>query len=843
MMTPSSLSSDLRRTARGLLRHPGFTAAAVLTLALGLGATTAIFGVVYGVLLKPLPYPDAHELVSLRHTAPGFAANFGGTPDDAFGLGESMYVTYREENRVFEHVALFNNSERTLTGLGEPEQLRVLAVADGTLQALGVQPALGRGFSDAEYTLGAAEGSDPVIVSYAFWQRRLGGEESALGRAFSLDTRPVQVVGIMPPGFRFLDLQPQPDVISAIGTDGSQIAMTTASNPYTLRLAPPNFAGFARLKDGVTLEEANADVARLLSLWLDAWPSGQRSREEVAGWGFTPALKPLQTDIVGSVAGMLWVLMGTVGAVLLIACANIANLLLARADARRQELAIRTALGAGRRRIAGELMRESVVLGAIGGVAGVGLAHAGLRLLAAFAPPNLPRTGDIAISAPVLAFAAVTALIASLAFGSIPAIKHAFGGDTRLGARGATATPERNRTRSVLIVVQVALALVLLVGAGLMIRTSQALSSVDPGFRDPGDIQATRIFIPFAAIRDSERYSRVYREALERIAALPGVTAAGYGYAYGVPLEGGGSTGTISVDGRSNAAGELLPIRRFLSASPGYFEALGTRLIAGRHLEWADIEDRRTVALVSASLARELWGEPQAAIGQQIRSTSLLGGAAFSHEIIGVTQDVYQDGQHRPPPSTVYTPLITEGTDLRGVTYAIRSDRAGAESFADEVRQAIWASHPDIVVTVRTMQDVYSASLARTSFMLVLLAIAGTMALFLSVVGIYGVISYIVSQRTREIGIRLVLGAKPPGVKRIFVVYGLTVAIIGMVVGLAAAAGLTRFLASQLFQVRPLDLPTYVAVVGVLLAAVSLAAYLPARRAANLDPAETLRAE
>ncbi|RPI61188.1 MAG: FtsX-like permease family protein [Lysobacterales bacterium] len=540
---------------------------------------------------------------------------------------------------------------------------------------------------------------------------------------------------------------------------------------------------------------------------------------------------------------MLWVLMGTVGAVLLIACANIANLLLARADARRHELVIRAALGAGRRRIAGELMRESVVLGAIGGVVGIGLAHAGLQLLAAFAPPNLPRVEEIAVGAPALAFAAVTALVASLAFGAIPAVKHAFGSDTRLDARGATATRQRNRTRSVLIVVQVALALVLLVGAGLMIRTFIALSSVDPGFRDPANLQATRIFIPFAAIRESERYSRVYREALERIAALPGVTAAGFGYSYEVPLEGGGTTGTISVDGRSDAAGELLPIRRFLGASPGYFEALGTRLIAGRHLEWADIEGRRTVALVSASLARELWGEPQAAIAQRIRSTSLLGGAALSYEIIGVTQDVYQDGPHRPPPSTVYTPLITEGTDLRGVTYAIRSNRAGAESFADEVRQAIWASHPDIVVTVRTMQDVYSGSLARTSFMLVLLAIAGTMALFLSVVGIYGVISYIVSQRTREIGIRLVLGARPPGVKRIFVVYGLTVAMIGMAVGLAAAAGLTRFLASQLFQVRPLDLATYVAVVGVLLAAVSLAAYLPARRAANLDPAETLRAE
>ncbi len=833
-MTPLS-------TVRGLLRHPGFTAAAVLTLALGLGATTAIFSVVYGVLLKPLPYPDAHELVSLRHTAPGFAAILGRTPDDSFGLGESMYVTYREENRVFEHVALWDNSERTLTGLGEPEQLKVLAVTVDTLQTLGVQAALGRGFADAEYTLGAAEGPDPVIVSYAFWQRRLGGDEAALGRAFSLDTRLVQVVGIMPQGFRFLDWRPQPDVISAIRTDGSQIAMTTPSFSYPLRLSPPNFAGFARLKDGVTLEEANADVARLLSLWLDAWPSGQRSREEVAAWRFTPALRPLQSDVVGGIAGMLWVLMGTVGAVLLIACANIANLLLARADARRQELAIRAVLGASPRQIAGELLRESLVLGAVGGALGLALAYAGLEVLAAIAPANLPRVAEIAVGPPVLAFAVAVAVVSSLAFGSIPAVKHALSSGGRLGmqARGASASTERNRTRSALIVVQVALALVLLVGAGLMIRTFQALAAVDSGFTDPEKVQVTRIFIPSAAIVERERYTLVYREALERIAALPGVAAAGFSSR--VPLDGNAAgRGAIAIEDRPDAAGEPLSTRRFMSVTPGYFEALGTRLVAGRGLTWADMDDARPVVLVSANLARELWTEPQAAIGKRIRLGT--GNAAWQ-EIIGVMQDVHWEGLHEPPPAAVYSRLTTRGTDLRGVTYAIRSERAGAETFADEVREAVRASHPDIVITVRTMQNIYSDSLARTSFMLVLLAIAGTMALFLSVVGIYGVISYIVSQRTREIGIRLALGARPPAVKRMFVLYGVVVAMIGMAVGLGAAAGLTRFLASQLFQVRPLDLPTYVAVVGVLLTAVSLAAYLPARRAANLDPAETLRAE
>ncbi|HEU4616443.1 MAG TPA: FtsX-like permease family protein, partial [Gammaproteobacteria bacterium] len=525
------------------------------------------------------------------------------------------------------------------------------------------------------------------------------------------------------------------------------------------------------------------------------------------------------------------------------------------------ELAIRAALGAGRRRIAGELLRESFVLGALGGAVGLGLADAGLELLAAFAPPNLPRVPDIAVGPAVLAFAAAAALVSSLAFGSIAAVKHALGSDGLFGAsargasvfgrsasgaimfggsaRGASASRGRNRTRSALIVVQVALALVLLVGAGLMIRTFRALTAVDAGFSDPKSVEVASIFIPFAAIQDAARYTRVYREVLDRIEALPGVTAAGIG---GVPLQGPGMRGAISVEGRPDAAGGSPPTRRFMSVTPGYFDALGTRLVVGRDLAWNDLEQVRNVVLVSENLARELWSEPRAAIGKRIRWAGRDGPGAW-REIVGVTEDVHEDGLDRPPPPIVYTPLITEGTDLRGATYLIRSVRAGTESFTDEVRQAVWSSHPDIVVTVRTLHDVYSGSFARTSFMLVLLAIAGAMALLLSVVGIYAVISYVVSQRSREIGIRLALGAQAPAVKRMFVLQGLAVAAAGLAVGLVGAAVFSRFLASQLFGVRPVDAATYVAVLAVLLAAASLAAYLPARRAARLDPAETLRTE
>jgi predicted permease len=564
-------SSGLRHAVRGLRRHPGFAAAAVLTLALGIGATTAIFGVVYGVLLKPLPYRDADELVSIRHSAPG-------SPVPEQGVSESQYVTYREANRTFENVGLWAESGRTLTGLGDAEQVRVLGVTHGILQALGVQPALGRSFVEAEHSPGT-DAPNSVIVSNAFWQRHFGGDESALGRTLSLDARSYEIVGIMPPGFKFLDLRPQPDVIDAMRIDATEMRRCAECAPSPLGLGFLNYSGLARLKDGVTLAEATADVARMLPIWLDAWPARPGVHEAMADWRVAPALMPLKDEVVGGVAGTLWLLMGAVGAVLLIACANIANLLLVRADARRHELTIRAVLGAGRRRIAGELLRESFVLGALGGAVGLALTYAGLELLAAFAPPNLPRVEDIGVGVPVLAFAAVATLVSSLGFGAIPAVKHALGSDARLGAgaRAASASRERNRTRSGLIVVQVALALVLLVGAGLMIRTFQALTAIDPGFSDAEHVQVASIFIPPWSIPEHERAWQMQREILERIAALPGVTAAGLGGAGlgGRVPRGGYSGAAIAVEDRPELAAEAPRTRNFAAISPGTFRRSG----------------------------------------------------------------------------------------------------------------------------------------------------------------------------------------------------------------------------------------------------------------------------
>jgi len=833
-----SLGRDLRYALRGLARRPAFTFAAVITLALGIGATTAIFSVVYSVLIKPLPYPDADELVSIRHTATS-GINFS---DQSSSTSPSMYFTYRDENRTFAEIGLWWQLGLTLTGQGDPERVRALLVSDGTLQALGVQPTRGRWFTEAEHGP-AAEGPVPIILSHAFWQRRFGGDDAALGREFSTDVGPAQVVGIMPPDFRFLASTPQPDVIVAVRLDPAQLV-----------LAQFSYNALARLKPGVTPVEARADIERMLPIWLDAWPAAGHgttlTREAVANWQLAPVVRPLKEDVVGSiVASTLWVLMGAIGAVLLIACANIANLMLVRADARRPEFAVRAALGAVPARIARELSVESLLLGAAGGVLGLVLAYAGLELLVALGPSDLPRLQEISVYPPVLAFTVAISLASTLMFGSITALKHAVHIDNPMlgAARGSSAGRGRTRTRSAFVVVQVALALVLVVSAGLMIRTFQALRDVDPGFSDPATIQTARVWIPGAVSNDPVQYTRLQHEILDKIAALPGVAAVGF--ASHLPMAGreGTGGGPVEVEGQPQSAADTPPERRYKFVAPGYFEGMGTRLIAGRNLTWRDIETRSRVAVISENFARELAAEPAGALGKRIRS---FGTQDPWREVIGVVQTVHEYALYEEPPSVVYWPVLMENMfgrpviGTRDVAFVIRSERAGTASFIEEVRQAIWSVNGSLPAAVeRTMEAPYAGSLARTSFTLVMLAIAGAMALALSVVGIYGVIAYVVSQRAREIGIRSALGAEPRQLKKMFLLHGLALSTVGAVVGLVAAMALARLMSSLLFGVGPTDLTAYVAAVAVTIAAAALASYLPARRAATIDPVETLRAE
>ena len=828
-----AVGRDVRHALRTLPRRPSFTVAAVLTLALGIGATTAIFSVVYSVLLKPLPYPDSGELVRIRHSSATL-----GTAD--MQSQPTLYLTYRDENRTFAEVGFWGDGGETLTRTDGTDRVRSLRVTHGVLQALGVQPLRGRWFTEAEHQPGA-EGPDPVILSNAFAQSRFGGD-AALGRAIEINGRPAQVVGIMPPDFRFLDMSPPFEIVVALRIDPARAAIDNFGN----------FHGLARLRPGVTPEQASADVARMLPLWLDAWPMVQGStltREAIANWRITPVVRPLKEDMVGDIASALWVLMGAIGAVLLVACANIANLMLVRADARRPELAMRAALGAVPARIAGELLIESLVIGAIGGALGLALAYGGLQLLVAIGPSSVPRLNEIGVHPPVLAFTVAMALVSTLAFGSITALKHALSLDVSAfgGARGSSANRERSATRSALVVVQVALALVLVVGATLMIRTFEALRDVHPGFGEAATIQTVRTWAPNDVIRDAQQYVPLQREILDAIAALPGVTAAGFTQV--LPMEGGPFVNNIPVvvEGRPLDVGEAPPPRRMKVVSPGYLEAMGTQLIAGRDITWADLDAGGRVAIVSENFARELGGDPASALGLRIRPPV---DSSDWREIIGVVQDVKEDALYTAAPSIVYWPAFmvnafgSEAFGYPAMAYVIRSDRTGTATFNTEIRDAIWSVNRDVPIALeRTMQDLYAGSLAQTSFALVMLAIAGAMALALGLVGIYGVIAYVVAQRSREIGIRMALGAQRRDVRTMFLRQGLLLSGLGLAIGLVAALVLTRLMASLLFGVGPTDVVTYAAAVGVILAAAAFASYLPARRASAIDPMETLKAE
>jgi predicted permease len=826
-----SVGRDLRHALRTLPRRPTFMFAAILTLAIGIGATTAIFSVVYSVLIKPLPYPSSDELVRLRHSAAAL-----GTED--LGSSPTMYFTYRDENRTLAEIGFWTNGGETLTRVDGTDRVRSLRVTHGVLQALGVRPLRGRWFTEAEHGP-EAEGPDPVILSYAFAQSRFGGD-AALGRELLINARPSQIVGIMPPDFRFLDMTPPFEVIVAMRLDPARAA-----------IGGFGFDALARLKPGVTAAEAGADIQRMLPIWLDAWPmvpGYSVTREAMENWRLTPVVRSLKDDMVGSIASALWVLMGAIGAVLLVACANIANLMLVRADARRPEFAVRAALGAVPARIARELLVEALVIGALGSTLGLVLAYGGLELLVAIGPSNLPRLEEIAVHLPVLAFTVAVSLASTLAFGSITALKHARHVDVQAfaGARGSSAGRERSTTRNALVVVQVALALVLVVSAVLMIRTFQALRDVDPGFADPATIQTVRTWVANEIIREPTQFARAH-EILDAIAGVPGVASAGFTST--LPMEGPPfvNAASVVIEGQTLSLGEAPPSRRLKLVSPGYFEAMGTRIIAGRDITWADIEAGGRVALISEDFARELGPEPADALGKRIRTPV---DSDDWREVIGVVQNVKEDALHMDAPSLVYWPAFMEnafgarGFATPAIAFVVRSDRTGTATLNNEIRQAVWSVSKDVPIALeRTMQSLYAESLARTSFALVMLAIAGSMALALGLVGIYGVIAYVAAQRQREIGIRMALGAQRRQVRTMFLKQGLALSAVGLAIGLLAALALTRLMSSLLFGIESTDVVTYAAAIGVIFAAAALASYLPARRASAIDPVETLKAE
>ncbi|HEY2381500.1 MAG TPA: ABC transporter permease [Terriglobia bacterium] len=816
---------QLRQVLRRLFRSPMFTFVAILTLALGIGANTAIFSVIDGVLLKPLSYPHPEQLISLSLTAPWI--NIPELTDSP-----SVYFTFRGQNRSFEDVGVFTGNTVSVTGIAEPEQVRSLLVTDGVIPILGISPALGRSFTRKDDSPGSP---DTVILTQGYWRRRFSGDRSIIGRRILIDGKAREVIGVMPQNFRFLDMDVA--LIQPFRFDRSKTFLGNFS-----------FEGLARLKPGVTLAQANADGTRMLPIVnrsFQAPPGFSAKMFEQAR--IAPAFRPFKQTMIGDVGAVLWVLMGTIGIVLLIACANVANLLLVRAESRHLELAIRAALGASRARIAGELLLESMTLAALGGACGLLVAFGALRLLVAMAPAGLPRLADIGIDAPVLAFSLGVSLLAGLLFGSIPVFKHAgarLGTGMREGGRGLSQTRERHRARNVLVVAQVALALVLLISSGLMIRTFRTMMRIQPGFADPAHVQTFTVSIPEAQVKDPEKVLRMQNDMLDQIRRVPGVSSAGMTSA--LPMDGNSSSDVLFARDRVYKEGQLPPIRRFVFISPGLHATLGTPLMAGRDLTWTEIYGHAPGVLISESFAREYWRTPAGALHQQIRE----GMNDPWREIVGVVGDVYADGVNKKPPTTVYWPPLLDNfwgdkqSIQRGMSFVVRSPRAGSESFLKEIRQAVWSVNPNVPVAVaRTLDQIYRKSMARTSFTLVMMAIAAGMALLLGVVGIYGVIAYSVSQRTREIGIRMALGARRHELTAMFVRHGILLTGAGAAIGLIVAFAVMRLMSSLLFHVSPADPLTYLVVSLGLVVIAALASYLPARRTAGVDPSEALRAE
>jgi putative ABC transport system permease protein len=808
-----------RQTLRKLRRSPVFTLTSILVLAIGIGATSAIFSVVYGVLIQPLPYPQPERLIALTHRTEN-------TGQARLPASTAIYFTYRDHNRSFESVALWAIDTATITGTGSPEEVRALETTFEFLPMLGVNPESGRFFASSDDQPGSP---GTVILSHGYWQRRFGGAD-VLGRSMTVDGVPHEVIGVLPQSFRFLRqdadvlLPLQPDrAISFVGPLGEN--------------------GIARLRPNVTIENASADIERMIPILISTFPPvpGMEMRA-LQNLRLHPDLRSLKEAIVGDLRNVLSVLMGTIAMLLLMACANVANLQLVRTESRSHEFAVQAALGASRSRIARELFVENTLVALIGGALGLGLASTALPALLGMAAGHLPGALEIRIGWPVILFTVAVSIVSGLLFGLAAAVKHAQPAvSSALGASGRSLSVSRQsqRIRSGLVVAQVALALVLLVAAGLMIRTFQSLRKVDAGFHPSADIQTVDISIPEGSTPDFKVAIRKFNDIQDRLAAVAGVDVVGF--ASRVPLGDNGPSAGFFIENKT-PPGVAPPQQEFRYVSPDFFKTIGARLVAGRDFNWTDHHETRHVAMVSEQMARQQWGSASAAVGGRIRMTP----AEPWREIVGVVGDIHHESLVEPAPDSVY---LTLGEPLaqymsRTVTFVIRSSRVGTQGFLEELQKSVWSVDGTLpLANVQTMADYYGRAMERTALTLVLLGVTAGMALLLGLVGIYGVISYIVSLRTREIGIRLALGAQIAVLRRMLMGRVLALVVVGLALGLAGAALLARLMESLVFGVTPHDPVTYAQVSAILGLTAICAGYLPARRITRIDPTSALRAE
>lgn len=814
---------DIRYALRTLRLSPVFAVATLVTLSLGIGATTVIFSIVDGILLRPLPFEEPDRLVAVWHRVKS-------RNDQRLEQSLATYLTYRNENRVFEDFGIWAQTHLTVTGVGEPEQVDVQIMTEGVMAALRVQPIMGRPFTSQDMLV-----RSPVvlILSNGYWQSRFGGDTGVVGQEMQVNGVPATIIGVMPKGFRFHDQNPQ-------------IYFPFRHNPSTARMGGGfGFQGVARLKPGVSIAAANRDVARMLPLTVEQHPAPDLTIERLREFGLEPDLIPLKQDVVGNVGSLLWILFATVGLVLLIASANVANLLLARAETRRRDVAVRRALGASRTRLLRQFLTESLVLGVMGGGAGLLLALGGLHLVLLLAPANLPRANEIAIDPMAVGFAFGASIIVGLAFGILPLCsfrKEQLGVALAEWGRGLSAGRRSHSLRSLLAGAEVTLAVVLLIGAGLMVRSFVALQNVDPGFRDPEELLTFRLTIPSVQTSDPAGVVRIYRQLLEDMAPIPGVLSVAATST--VPLDQRSSTYATYVEGVEMTENEIPPSRRYKFVSGNYFATVGNGIVAGRSFTRDDVDQRSRVVIVTQNFAREYWGDPPSALGKRIRNNP----RDPWREIVGVVGDVRDDGLSQPARAIIFWPLAVEhfdGNDLfvrRTMGFVIRSAKPLA--LLPVIRQVVAAAYPNLpLADVRTLDDLVSESMSRTSFSLVMLAIAAVVSVLLGTVGIFGVVSYLVTQRTRELGVRIALGAHRFDIHLLVFRQATLLAIVGISAGLLLANGLSRFMTTLLYGVPADDPATYMAAAIVAATVVIVACYIPSRRAARMDPVAALRSE
>ena len=799
----SGLWLYLRYAARMFTKKPGFAAATVLTLGLGVGAATAIFSVVYGVLLKPLPFEQPEQLVSLVHRGPSVQIPF-------MNHGPATYFTAHDHQRVFEDVGAWESEDITVTGVGEPEALEALNLTANVLPILRVRPLIGRAFTAQEDVAGQPL---RVLLTHGYWQRRFGASD-VIGRTLQVDGRSAEIIGVLPASFKFLDKQPS--LVLPMQLDRADAAFIQF-----------DFEALGRLKPGVTLEQANADMAR----WLTMLPPVFKNLPLGA------SVRPLSHEVIGDVGRLLWILQAAVAVVLLIACANVVNLFLVRIEGRQQELALRTALGASRRQIARALLSESFLLALAGGVIGLLLAQGVITLLRQIAPGQLPRVSEIALDPIVLLVGLLLSIASGLLFGLVNLMRSqkAALASIKEGSRWSSDGRDRHRTRNTLVVAQIALALTLMIVSGLMMRTVLALRAVDPGFSRPETVQLFTIALPRSELADLGRFAQMHRSISERIAAIPGVSSVGLSSS--ITMDGEDNLNTMVVENAPPLrTGERSPGRRLKALGPGYFQSMGITLAAGRDITWEDIQQNRPVILVSQAFARDYWPDAQSAIGKRIRADFGATDAPW-REIIGVVSDERDDGLTKAPTAIVYWPLVNGTYDRRAISYAVRTERAGSAALMREIERAVWAVNPNApIANAQKLEQIVARSMARTSFAMVMLGIAAGVSLLLGIIGIYGVIAYVAAQRTREIGIRMALGARIADIRAMFLRQGVLLTVTGLAIGLFASLVLTRMISTLLFGVAPLDPVTY-GITAVALATVALlATYLPARHASRVDP-------